>query len=125
MSGKVDLTSGVKGNSSLIDQYAKKYDVNPALVKAIIHAETGNMTSKAAKNKNNFGGIMKGKNLRIYDTPEEGIEAVAKLLGGKYKGKSIADIAKNYAPIGAANDPNNLNANWVKNVTKLFDQYSK
>jgi hypothetical protein len=101
--------------------------VEPALLKAVIFHETGNMKfpgAPSAKKKNNFGGIMLPKGgLRTYATPEEGIAAVAKLLGGKYKGKSIADIAKNYAPVGAANDPNNLNANWIKAVTKLYYQF--
>lgn len=99
--------------------------MDPALVKAIISHETGNMTSSAAKNKNNFGGIMGSNGLRSYQTPEEGIEAVAKLLStSRYKGKSIADIGAIYAPVGAGNDPTNLNSNWVKGVTKLFNQYS-
>lgn len=112
------------GNSSTIDSYANKYGVDPALVKAIITHETGNMTSKAARNKNNFGGIMGSDGLRTYDTPEEGIEAVANLLStSRYKGKSIAQIGSIYAPIGAGNDPNNLNSNWVSGVTKFYNQY--
>lgn len=99
--------------------------MNPALVKAIIQHETGNMTSNAAKNKNNFGGIMGKDGLKVFDSPEAGIEAVAKLLStDRYKGKSIAQIGSIYAPVGASNDPNNLNSSWVKNVTKLFNQFS-
>lgn len=86
--------------------------------------ETGNMTSSAAKNKNNFGGIMGTNGLRSYATPEAGIEAVAKLLASpRYKGKSIAEIGAMYAPIGAGNDPNNLNSNWVGGVTKFYAQF--
>jgi hypothetical protein len=98
--------------------------VNPALVKAVIMHETGNMTSSAAKNKNNFGGIMGSNGLRTFDSPEAGIEAVAKLLASdRYRGKSIAQIGAMYAPVGAANDPNNLNSNWVRNVTQYFNQF--
>lgn len=62
--------------------------------------------------------------LRIFETAEEGVEAVAKLLGTKrYKGKSIADIGAIYAPVGASNDPTNLNSNWVRAVTKLYNQF--
>ena len=32
------------------------------------------------------------------------------------RGDFIAYLAKIYAPIGASNDPKNLNVNWVKNV---------
>jgi hypothetical protein len=99
--------------------------VDPALVKAVIYTETGNMTSAAAKNKNNFGGIMGSGGLKSFDSPEAGIEAVAKLLSSdRYKGKSIAQIGAIYAPVGASNDPNNLNSNWVRNVTALYNQFS-
>ena len=99
--------------------------MDPALVKAVIAHETGNMSSKSAKNKNNFGGSMGKGGLNSYDTPEEGIEAVAKLLSTpRYKGKSIAQIGAIYAPVGANNDPTNLNSNWVNTVTKLYNKYS-
>lgn len=121
----MELSAGVSGNSSFIDKASQQYGVDPALVKAIIDHETGNLTSNAAKNKNNFGGIMGSGGLRSYDTPEQGIEAVAKLLSTpRYKGKTIAQIGAIYAPIGAGNDPNNLNSNWVSGVTKNYQQYS-
>lgn len=108
----------------MIDSYANKYGVDPALVKAVIQHETGNMSSKAAKNKNNFGGIMGKGGLRTYGSAEEGIEAVAKLLATeRYNGKSIAQIGAIYAPVGAANDPTGLNNHWVTGVTKFYNQY--
>ncbi len=98
--------------------------MDPALVKAIIQHETGNMTSKAAKSKNNFGGIMGSGGLRTYGSAEEGIDAVAKLLAtDRYRGKSIPQIGAIYAPIGASNDPNGLNNHWVSGVTKFYNQY--
>ena len=100
--------------------------MDPALVKAIIEHETGNMSAPAAKNKNNFGGIMGKGGLRTYETPDEGIEAVAKLLStSRYKGKSIPQIGAIYAPVGAANDPNGLNKAWVKSVTALYNKYKR
>lgn len=98
--------------------------MDPALVKAIIAHETGDMTSNAARKKFNFGGIMGKDGLRTYGSAEEGIEAVAKLLSTpRYKGKTIEQIGAIYAPVGASNDPNNLNSNWVKGVYKLYNQY--
>lgn len=82
------------------------------------------MTSSAAKNKNNFGGMMGKNGLMTFDSPEAGIEALAKLLASdRYKGKSIAQIGAIYAPVGASNDPNNLNSNWVKSVSAFYNQY--
>lgn len=63
--------------------------------------------------------------LNSYDTPEAGIEAVAKLLSSpRYKGKSIGQIGAIYAPVGASNDPTGLNNNWVKAVQALYNQYA-
>ena len=62
--------------------------------------------------------------LRSYETSDQGIEAVAKLLSTpRYKGKSIAQIGAIYAPVGASNDPTGLNNHWVKAVTSLYNQY--
>lgn len=35
-------------------------------------------------------------------------------------GDFISYLGSSYAPIGAKNDPNNLNKNWVKNVTYFY-----
>jgi len=34
----------------------------------------------------------------------------------------ISYLSKSYCPIGAKNDPSNLNANWVKNVTFFYNK---
>lgn len=36
----------------------------------------------------------------------------------------IEFLGSRYCPVGAANDPTNLNKNWIKNVTILVDKYS-
>lgn len=93
-------------------------------MKAIIHHETGNLTSKAAQTKNNFGGIMGKSGLNSYSSVDAGLEAVAKLLAtSRYKGKSIPQIGAIYAPIGASNDPTGLNNNWVSGVSKFYQRY--
>jgi hypothetical protein len=35
------------------------------------------------------------------------------------KGEFIAFLGKRYCPVGAKNDPNGLNRNWVNNVTRI------
>lgn len=37
----------------------------------------------------------------------------------------IQFLGNRWAPIGAENDPNNLNQFWVGNVTELYNSYSK
>jgi len=36
----------------------------------------------------------------------------------------IAFLGKRYAPVGAENDPENLNQNWVKNVRYWYDAFT-
>lgn len=36
------------------------------------------------------------------------------------KGEYLEYLASKYAPIGAKNDPNGLNRNWLKNVRSLY-----
>ena len=39
----------------------------------------------------------------------------------KIKGQTFLEyLASRYAPIGAENDPTNLNKNWLKNVSKFY-----
>lgn len=94
---------------------------------AISRHETGNWTSNAYLTKNNFGGMMTSKGLRVFETNEEGLDAFVKLLKNNYfdKGyRTIEQIQKRYAPIGAENDPNNLNSNWLKGVINFYYEYA-
>ena len=36
----------------------------------------------------------------------------------------IAFLGKRYAPVGAENDPENLNQNWIKNVRYWYDAFA-
>jgi hypothetical protein len=88
--------------------------------------ETGKWTSNAFKNKNNFGGVMKKGSLANYKTQEEGLDAFITLLKNYYFGQgrnTIKKIGEKYCPVGAKNDPNNLNKNWVPKVTHYYEQY--
>lgn len=38
-----------------------------------------------------------------------------------YKGDYLVYLANVYCPIGAGNDPNGLNKNWLGNVSKFMD----
>lgn len=116
------LSGRLSGKGQFIYDTAKKYGVDPALAASIMMQETGG-TSQALYNKNNPGGIMTSSGLRQFGSLNEGIEYTIKNLGGKnYAGKTtIGEIGATYAPVGAANDPRNLNSEWVGGVSKFYN----
>lgn len=96
------------------------------IVVSISRHETGKWTSKAFLNKNNLGGIMCSTGLRSYSSLDEGIDAFVGLLKRRYFDKGLDTIEKIqpvYCPIGANNDPNNLNKYWLPMVTKYYNEY--
>ncbi|WP_462410724.1 glucosaminidase domain-containing protein [Neobacillus sp. Marseille-QA0830] len=122
------LNSYLKGVLQNTGQYfaeaGEKYQISPALLAAISIHETGNGTSNAARFKYNVAGMMGKNGLKSYDSIQDSIFDMARNLRENYldKGKtSIAQIGAKYAPIGAANDPNQLNNHWVTGVQRYFD----
>lgn len=114
-----------KGKEQVFYDAAVNNGIDVVLLAAIAIHETGNGTSKAVREKNNPGGIMGSGGLRTFATLDEGIHAMAKLLYDGYISQgltTIAQIGRKYAPVGANNDPNNLNAHWVPNVTKIANE---
>lgn len=96
------------------------------LVVSISKHETGNWTSKAFKNKNNFGGVMCNTGLKSYDTYNDGLNGFVSLLKNRYFDKgliTIETIGAVYCPIGASNDPTGVNVHWIPNVTKYYNNY--
>ena len=98
------------------------------LILAISKHETGKWQSNAFKTKNNLGGIMCNSGLKQYKTQDEGVDAFVNLLKNRYFNKgldSVEKIGDVYCPIGADNDPYNVNQYWIPNVTRYFDDYLK
>ena len=98
------------------------------IVIAISKHETGNWTSNLYKNKNNWGGNYNGSKKEFYkfDTKEEGLEYFIRNLKKGYfdKGRNtIEDIGRKYCPVGAKNDPNNINKHWIPQVTEYYNDY--
>ncbi|MBQ9246711.1 glucosaminidase domain-containing protein, partial [bacterium] len=117
------------GKGELIASIAAKNNIDPYLLASIMAFETGWGTSNAIKNYNNPGGIMKSKGgLNSYGSLEEGINAMAKLLRTKYLDDglhTIGQIQKRYCPVGASNDPNGVNKNWLNGVVSVFNMIKK
>lgn len=98
------------------------------LVVSISRHETGNWTSKAFNDKNNFGGIMcnHASEIKRYSTYEEGLNDFIRILKTYYFDmglNEIAAIGAKYCPVGAKNDPNGLNKYWVGGVTEFYNYY--
>lgn len=109
-----------KRNSPLADHVpaimrsANRWRVDPRLLVAISGGETSFGTNGRGPAVHNAWGIGPG---RSYGSWQEGIDAAAKLLRTGYLNDgrhSIQAIQQKWAPLGAGNDPSNLNSNWVR-----------
>jgi hypothetical protein len=108
--------------SCKIQNKAIQYGIDWRIAVAISRWETGNYTSSLYHNKNNVGGLY-CKGFLSYKTLDEGIEAFVSNLKRNYFDMgldTLEEIQKKYCPIGADNDPNNLNKNWLGGVTKIY-----
>ncbi|EAC2922390.1 MULTISPECIES: M23 family metallopeptidase [Listeria] len=112
-----------EGKGKTFIDAGKKFGVDPKLVIAIAMHETGNGTSVMVRKKNNPGGLMGSGKPFVFDSLDEGIAAMTKNLNKLYISQgltTVEQIGAKYAPIGAANDPRNLNANWVPAISKTI-----
>jgi hypothetical protein len=110
------------GKEDVFLRVAEETGIDPVLMAAIALHETGYGTSSAVVEKNNPGGLMGSGGLFVFDTLEEGIESMGQTLHNRIIKDglvTITDLGSVYAPIGASNDPTNLNVHWVPNVTKV------
>ncbi len=119
------LEGELAGKGSAFANSAKNNNVDPFLIAAIAIHETGNGTSKAVRNKNNVGGLMGRNGLQRFDSVDSSIEYMSNLIETKYVAKgreTISEISTMYAPVGAGNDPNGLNNNWVSGVRSIYNE---
>lgn len=116
--------------SCKIKKVADEYGIDWKLAVAIAKHETQNYTSYSIKTRNNVGGMMYWdatleKSVQMtFNTLEEGIERFIRNLKNYYIDQGLDTIEKiqpKYAPIGADNDPNGLNNNWVSGVTWYYN----
>lgn len=115
----------LEGKSGTILKIAEEEKVPPLLMVAIIVNESGWGTGANAMQQNNPLSVMGNKSIgeSTYDTIEEGLKAGAKNLYEGYIKQGLdtpKKIGPKYAPVGASNDPTNLNANWVPNNEKVM-----
>lgn len=92
---------------------------------AISKWETGNYTSKAFKELNNVGGMMGKSGLMKFDSLDIGISKFLENLKVHYFDiglNTLEEIQRKYCPIGAKNDPNDLNKNWLGGTKKMYNE---
>lgn len=100
----------------------RNYPVNPfALLLAIREAEKGR--------KGFEFGVVSAKDSDLKTQCRLACETVKNHLA-RFQAQSgeedfIAFLGKSYAPLGAENDPHNLNRNWVKNVKWFYERFAK
>ncbi|MBU8732519.1 peptidoglycan DD-metalloendopeptidase family protein [Cytobacillus oceanisediminis] len=119
-----DKAGVFKGMGADFEVVGIKNNVDPVLLAAIAFHETGFGSSNLVKNKNNPGGLYDSSRGEFFSFPtlQDGLDMMARNLFKNYISQNlltITQIGAKYAPIGVANDPNNLNANWVPTVTRI------
>ncbi len=114
--------------ASFIDT-AKYFGLHPLFLVAISRHETGNWTSNAFRNLNNAMGISNSKGVTTQVSHGASIIAMARSItrpDGHYRNcKTLADVGKVYAPVGAANDPKSQNSYWPGLVARYMEEYEK
>ena len=92
---------------------------------AISKWETGSWTSVAYNQKNNIGGMMCKSGLIAYNSLDDGINSFIVNLKQNYFDLGLDTLEKiqpKYCPIGAKNDPNGLNKNWLSGTKKMYEE---
>ena len=115
-----------RGKAQSIYLIAKTYHVNPLLISAIMKHETGNGTSAYCRNNNNVGGMF-GNSGRIlnFETIEDSITVMARLLRTHYIDKGLGDIesiGNKYCPISDERDTEGINKDWIPTVTYYYNE---
>jgi len=112
-----------------IIEIAEEKGIDPVLFGAIALHETAYGTSSGVVNKNNPGGLMDpATNMQTqqqFSTLREGLEAMASTLYNRIIEDgfvTIEQLGEIYAPVGAANDPDNLNQHWVPTMENLTQE---
>lgn len=129
---KVEITKNYECSldeiSCKIKKVADNYGLDYKLAIAISKHETGSYTSVAFKEKNNVGGNFRNGSLMVFEDLDKGIDFFISNLKKNYIDlglDTVEEISSKYAPIGAKNDPNNLNQYWVSGVYKYYNELAK
>lgn len=103
---KVDYSGFFAENAETIYDLCEEYEINEIFFCGLIAAESGWKISSNHRNTCNYISMMSGGKLIRYSTPEEGLEAAAKLLhnryltegGSCYYGKTLSAVQRRFCP---------------------------
>jgi cell wall-associated NlpC family hydrolase len=113
--------SPLAGLGSVFVYQSTAVGLDPRLLVAISGAETSFGVYGPSQRIHNPFGMGPGI---VYPSWQDSIASAARNLGGRlYKGSglvTIAQIQRRWAPLGAGNDPTNLNSHWYKNVSRYY-----
>ena len=113
--------SPLAGRGAVFVYQALAVGLDPRLLVAISGAETSFGTYGPSQGIHNPFGLGPGI---VYPTWDDAIAAAARNLGGSlYKGSGLVTIVQiqgRWAPLGATNDPSQLNSNWYRNVSRYY-----
>lgn len=96
--------------------------IDPRALVSIARAESSLGSDAGARARHNAFGWGPA---RTFATWEDNIATVARGLRSGYLDQgltTLAQIQRRYAPVGTANDPANLNSNWLRNTTLLYGE---
>ncbi|HFN8602467.1 TPA: CHAP domain-containing protein [Staphylococcus aureus] len=114
----------LEGKAKEMVKIAKKNKIPPKLFMAIVASESEWGKGANATIQKNPLSLMGAGPLQVFPSIEEGLDKGAKNLYDLYISEGLTTpkkIGPKYAPVGASNDPTNLNSNWVPTVTKIMD----
>lgn len=119
----------LEGKGKVIVKIAKKHKIPENLFMAIIASESGWGKGENATRQKNPLSVMGTKSIHdsTYPTIEAGLEAGAKNLYDVYIKEGLTTpekIGPKYAPVGASNDPNNMNKQWIPTVKSMMKKLS-
>lgn len=114
--------SPLQGYGAVFVREGMANGVDPRALAAIARAESGLGSDPGARSIHNAFGW--GPH-RPFASWEENIATVAAGLRRGYIEEGLVtlpQIQQKYCPVGAANDPTNLNSNWLRNTTILYGE---
>jgi hypothetical protein len=129
--GPPGMAQGITGTmlpdweNTIIFNTAEARGVDARLLGAIRKAEMGGAGKE-------FGVLYSGADtyqqqatiaantIRSKQSDYEATRGYSAVVENRYTDEFIAYLGSKYAPVGAANDPGNLNSNWVNNVATWY-----